>query len=130
MASDFSSYLYKQMGSLFIVWSIWNLQLCSGIFDSENFETCEIFLQNVQPNSSKYSDITHDIIEHLQLKQTRPQSLIIRNELSLRYIQPDILGRWSTTASCMSTSTWKRYIFNDTFTFLGIFWKSGEKRII
>jgi len=98
LASNFSSYLYKQMGSLFIVWSIWNLPLCAGILESENFETCGIFLQNVQPNSSKYSDITHDIIEHLQLKQTRPQSLIIKNELSLRYIQPDIFR--STKYDC------------------------------
>jgi len=91
MAFIFISSWYKLMGSLLLIFSIWNFDVCSCSFESETFKTCGIFLRDFQPSSITQGDIVHKIIEQLQLKHlTRPMYKTIRNELSQRDIHPSI----------------------------------------
>jgi len=65
----------------------------------ETFETCGIFFQDFQSNSSEQrGDSFHGIIEHLQLKTNNPQSLILKNAISRREIHPKIFR--SMTYDC------------------------------
>jgi len=88
--SNFFSSLNNKLGLIFISFSILSLNSCFGIFDSETFDTCGIFLQDFQLNSKEQADITHEIIEYLQQKPKSLQSLVIKNELSQRDIQPKV----------------------------------------
>jgi len=66
-------------------------------------ETCGIFLQDFEPYSSEQGDLIHELIDHLQLKQTRPQSLIVKNDVEVRLL-PECPCHF-----------WKRYVLNNTF---------------
>jgi len=75
---------------VFVVYVIWNPEMCGSTSVSKSFETCGTLLKDTQPNSMERGDIIHEIIEHLQLKQKNPQSLIIKNILSQRKLHPNI----------------------------------------
>jgi len=90
MVSSFTSPLCRKLVVFIIFCSIFTQSSCTGTFLSQTFETCGIFLQDFQSNTTKQGDVLREIIEHLQLKQKWPRSLIIKNERSSREIHPDI----------------------------------------
>jgi len=59
-------------------------------FLSGTFETCGIYVQDFQLNSSQQGDAVHEIIEQIHLKPNIRPSLIIKNERSRREIHPYI----------------------------------------
>jgi len=67
-----------------------HLPLCSGVFLSQSFESCGIFLHDFQPYTREQGDFIHEALEHLHLNQSRPTSLIIKTELSQKEIHPNI----------------------------------------
>jgi len=89
-SSEFPSLLCEQICTLVLINIFWNSNAGTISLIPETLETCGIFLQDSQPSSCNQRDVLHEIIEHLQLKQKRPQSLIIQNGLSQEEIQPDI----------------------------------------
>jgi len=91
-SSPFPSLLCAQICTFVLINTIWNSKLDTISLIPETLETCGIFLHDFQPSSCNQKDVLHDIIEHLQLKQQRPQSLIIQNELSQEEIQLDIFS--------------------------------------
>jgi len=81
-----------------VIYSIANLNICSTVFLSQTFESCGIFLQDFHPLTSEQRDVFHEVLEHLHLNQTKPTSLIIKTNLSLTKIQPNIFR--SMTYDC------------------------------
>jgi len=68
---------------------LWKIRACLSVFLSETFETCSSLLQDFQPNSSELKeDAIQAIIEHLQLKQRRPQTLMLAKGQSQQDIHP------------------------------------------
>jgi len=96
--TSFSYHLFKNIRLILALFSAWNTNGCSSILLSETFESCGIFLRNSQAYTNTQRDIIQEIIDPLQLEQTRPQSLIIKNELSTREIHPNIFR--SMTYDC------------------------------
>jgi len=84
------SSFYKLSGVLIAVDLLWNTNTCSSFLLPESFEACGIFLADFQPISNKQTDVTHEIIEHLQLNQNSLRSVIIENDLTKKDIHPDI----------------------------------------
>jgi len=78
----------RNIAFLVINWKIWSSASCYGA--SEILEPCGIFVRDFHLISNGQADFLHWTIDHLQLKLTRPQSLIIQTELSQRDILPDI----------------------------------------
>jgi len=69
---------------------IFNLHFCSGIFLTQTFESCGIFLLDFQPYNRQQGDFIHEALEHLHLNQSRPTSLIIKTKLYQKEIHPEI----------------------------------------
>jgi len=89
LISAFPSCICKELRVSFATLFMFNLSFCSCVFLSQTFEHCGIFLQDFQPYTREQGDFIHEALEHLQLNQTSPTSILIKTALSQREIQPN-----------------------------------------
>jgi len=85
-----SFFLLRTFTKLTISVLILHPHFCLSVFLSQNFEPCGIFLHDFQPYTSQQDDFIHEALEHLHLNQSRPTSLIIKNERSQTELTPQI----------------------------------------
>jgi len=90
MVSASTCPLCKNFLSVFlVVFSIWIQDSFASL--PETFETCGIFLQDFQSNTSfDQGDLIYQIIDQLQQNHKMPQSLIIATKLFQKEIYPNI----------------------------------------
>jgi len=88
--STIFSLFYKKLRVFVVVCSLWDIGAFSSTFLPQTFETCGIFLAVFQPISNEQGDVTHEIIELIQLSQKKTRSLMINVDLTKREIHPDI----------------------------------------